>query len=107
MQTIDFDSGFAVLDGLASVRQRVLQVLRMNLGEWFLNPRAGTPYLTQVFGRRYTPLAESVIRRRIEEVDGVDEVISVTASADRALRSLNLTVVLRSDGETTSVGISI
>lgn len=36
---------FEVVDGLESVRRRVLARLRFNLGEWYLRPGAGVPYL--------------------------------------------------------------
>lgn len=98
VQTIDFEAGFVAIDGLESVRQRVVQMLHMNLGEWFLNTRAGTPYLTQVFGQRFAPLAEHVLRRQIEAVPGVDDVLEISSTFDRDDRRLRISVVVQTDG---------
>lgn len=107
VQTIDFDAGFTAIDGVESVRQRVLQALRFNQGEWFLNTSAGTPYLTQIFGTRFAPLSESVIRRHISDVPGVDDVASITSTFDSATRRLNISVVVVSDNEPITATLSI
>lgn len=87
----DLAGGFAVVDGLEAVRQRVLQHLRFTLGEWFLRPDEGVPYFEGLFSDSAgIELASQLI---VSEVLGIEEVTSVEvlrAVVDPATRRLQL-----------------
>ena len=83
------DIRFEVVDGLESVRQRVQQHLRIRLGEYFLNSRAGLPDLRILGQRRQEALAIQIIRDHILEVEDVTGVRNVVVSFDPRTRELS------------------
>lgn len=98
-QTIDFEGGFALLDGGESVRRRVLQALRMSVGEWFLDRAAGTPYLGGVLGHVDVALAEQVVRARAAAVDGVASVFRTQVLHDAEARHLTLRLLVDTEDD--------
>ena len=73
------DGNLVFEEGIESVRQRVCQRLAFILGEWFLNLRAGMPYLSEVFTalRSNTDIAANIIAANIADVQGVSGVVVV------------------------------
>lgn len=45
---LDADKNVAIVDDAESLRQRLLERLRMFLGEWFLDETIGVPYFQQI-----------------------------------------------------------
>lgn len=101
--TIDTENGFAAVDGVESVRQRVLQTLHFSRGQWFMNLAAGTPYLTSIFGRSAVPLAEQQLRSRIEALDGVDAVTEIRSEIDEDTRTLTIYITVQTEGASLQV----
>ena len=72
----DVSPALATVDGLESVRQRVVQRLRLHRGEWFLNRDAGMPWHQEMLGH---PLSAELSGRIIvDQILGVPDVIDVT-----------------------------
>ena len=71
----DGDLDFTLIDGIESLRQRLVQRLLFWRGEWFLDTSQGVPYLPSVLGRQGSlTLLRQVITAYIEvddEVTGV------------------------------------
>jgi len=104
----DLAAGFAVVDGLEAVRQRVLQRLRLFRGESFLDAEAGVPYLTDLIGERLpSALAGSIIADQIREVPGVLAVDNVDAQLDPATRQLSVTAEVTADDGTAAVAVTV
>ena len=70
-----------------AVAQAVLTRLKLWLGEWFIDLTTGTPYQQAVLGKGTTQSVEPVLRARILETQGVEEIISFSYSFDPEQRS--------------------
>jgi len=104
----DLAAGFAVVDGLEAVRQRVLQRLRLYRGESFIDAEAGVPYLTDLLGERLpSALAGSIIADQIRGVRGVVAVANVDAQLDPATRRLSVSADVSADDGTASVAVTV
>lgn len=95
-------SDLAIIDGAASLVQRVKVALSVHTGEWFLDIRAGVPWLSLVFVRNPNlPVVDSVLRARIASVPEVARIESYQSTYDPARRRLDVTFrVIRIDGTT-------
>ena len=84
--TDDIDGG--VVDGVESLRQRIVQALRFRIRTWYLDRQAGLDY-NLLIGHRVTPaLAASTLSSAIRE-EGGDEIVNlnnVQFSLDRENR---------------------
>lgn len=62
-----------------SVRQRILCMLRTELGEGFTDPEYGTPWLGEILGlpAPHLDVATKILREKISAVEGVARVISI------------------------------
>ena len=79
----DLAAGFVVVDGVEAVRQRVLQRLRLSLGEWFMAGDEGVPYFEGVFaGNAGVELAAQLIAAEVLRIEDVIAVEVVSASVD-------------------------
>ena len=78
-----------VVDGLESVRQRVVQRLLFIFREWFYNESLGTQYTPDVLGHDYdSDLARQELTRQIltvEDVTGVRGLSVTLAGPSRVL----------------------
>ena len=86
----------AVVDGLESLRQRILQRLLFWEGTWFLDIRQGIDY-DLILGQPDVRLAAVVITEAIRD-EGGDEVIEVTqvrAELERGTRVLLYSCVVK------------
>ena len=99
----DLTDGFAVVDGLEAVRQRVLQHLRLTLGEWFLSPEEGLPYIDGLFADQTgVDLAAQLISAEVQDVEDVTSVEVTEAVLDPASRRLRVELrVGTADGQVT------
>ena len=88
--TRDGDLDFTVVDGLESVKQRIVQRLLFWRGEWFLDTSKGIPYLPRALVRRGSSplLLRQVITDAIEEVDGVVAVRDIEVTYQAAERRI-------------------
>ena len=72
--TDDIDGG--VVDGVESLRQRIVQALRFRISTWYLDRQAGLDY-NLLIGHRISPaLAASTLSSAIRE-EGGDEIVSL------------------------------
>ena len=99
----DLPQGFAVVDGVEAVRQRVLQHLRFTLGEWFLAPDQGIPYFEGLFADNASvELAAQLISAEVLTVQNVTSVEVVRATLDPSTRRLKVELrVGTADGDLT------
>jgi hypothetical protein len=74
--------------------QHALTRLRLQLGEWFLDRREGTPWKTRVLGKHTEGTRDPVIRFRVLSTSGVTGIAEYFSNLDRETRgfSVNLTV---------------
>lgn len=74
-------------DGVAQVVES-----RLNLweGQFYLDLEEGTPYETQVLGRRTEALRDPALRTRILQTPGVARIEAYASALDRATRRLTV-----------------
>lgn len=60
--------------------------LMLFLGEWVLDTRAGTPWNTQVLGKRTADTRDPVIRSRLRGTPGVTALAAYDSRLDRTTR---------------------
>lgn len=69
----------------------VAQVVQSRLGlwerQWYLDLAEGTPYTTQILGKRTEALRDPAIQTRILQSPGVTEILSYDSVLDRATRT--------------------
>ena len=90
--------GLAIVRGADRVRQNIQIKLRLWTGEWFLDTEAGTPYLSDILGKRISlGGALAAIRASIMEVDSVNGITSFSYTFNRQTRVLNYTFEAATD----------
>ena len=95
----DLTGGFAVADGVEAIRQRVLQHLRFTLGEWFLAPDEGMPYVGGLFADNAgVDLASQLITAEVLRVDGVTAAEVLQATLDPSTRKLRVELRVETAG---------
>ena len=72
------------------VGQLVSSRLRLWLGQWFLNPSDGTPYLTEVLGKYTDETRDAVIRSRIFATTGVSDIVGYNSQLSRQTRDFTI-----------------
>ena len=76
-----------VVTDLEDVRQRVIEALRFEQGEWYLAVSKGVPYRSEVFTRPVSAgLAKAVIADRVRRVEGVTRILELSASINADTR---------------------
>ena len=86
---LDENSSLGVVSGAESLRQRVVETLRLFRGELFLDARRGIDYFNEVFQRPVHPglaasLITSAILERNTEVTGVRNIELTLSPQDRS-----------------------
>lgn len=76
----------------AGVGQTISNRLRLWTGEWFLDTGAGTPWLQEILGEATT--AEAVLRTRILETEGVNEILEYASVFDPNTRRLTISATV-------------
>jgi len=78
-------------DGVAQVVES-----RLNLweGQWYLDAAEGTPYQTQVLGKRTEATRDPVLRARILETPGVTEIAADSSTLNRETRALAVSATI-------------
>ena len=91
------DLDFRIVDGLESLRQRVVQAIRFRFGTWFLDNRRGLQY-DRIMGHTTTlELATSTITETIRAEGGneITNIIDVTATLDAETREMSYRAVVQ------------
>lgn len=87
-----------LVDGVEAVRQELQIRYRFFLGEWFLDPNEGVPYIRDVLKKAPN---ESQVRALLAEVardtPGVAQVDGIELDLDNATRTLTVTLQLTVD----------
>ena len=83
-----------LVDSPEAVGQLIETRLRMSVGDYFLNARDGTPYLTQVLGYNTAGTRDFAIQDRILSTQGVDEITQYSSSNDTLTRALSMTATV-------------
>lgn len=65
-----------------AVAQAARTRLKLEVGEWFLDVTAGTPYRTQVVGYGTQHSRDIAIRNRILGTQGLTEIVAYSSSVD-------------------------
>ncbi len=74
--------------------QAVLTRLRLQLGEWFLDTRDGTPWKTRVLGKYTANTRDPVIRARVLGSEGVIAIVAYGSQLDRETRRFAVQVTI-------------
>lgn len=95
----DMAFGFGLADYASdaeAVAQNVKTRLLLLAGEWFLDAGAGLPYLRDIVIKPANiQLAQSLIKRRILETDGVASISDFAVSFDSNTRRLTVTATVK------------
>lgn len=97
-----------------AMRQKIKAYLKTFLGEWFLddplNPSVGIGYFQNLLGQKGVtiPLADSVFRSSIININGVTKIINLAFDFDTVARNLELTFSVEiADGTTVTDTFSL
>ena len=74
--------------------QHALTRLRLELGEWFLDRREGTPWQTRVLGKYRENTRDPVIRYRVQGAFGVKEVLEYSSNLERETRAFSVNMLI-------------
>ena len=86
-------AGIFLTNSPEAVRQAVQTRLSLWTGEWFLDLQEGTPYEELILGFNNQGLRDQIIKERVLETQGVDEITDYQSvkSADRRL-AISITI---------------
>lgn len=91
-----------------TVAQAVLTRLKLWRGEWFLNTEDGTPWMTEILGKRRAGTnPDAAIKQRILETQGVTEIADYSSSFDGNSRTLSVTCTLNTQYGSTVVSVTL
>jgi len=76
------------------VAQSALTRLRLSLGEWFYDASDGTPWVTEVLGERTQATRDIVVRDRVRNTVGVQQITRYGSLVDPLTRSWSAAMVL-------------
>ncbi len=92
--TLDNGAAFFV-DTPEAVAQAVLTRLRLWQGEWFIDITDGTPWNSEILGKRQQGISpDTAVRTRILQTKGVTEILSYSSSFDGNTRKLAVTATV-------------
>lgn len=78
----------------AAVAQAVQTRLQLLTGDWFLDVSEGTPWRTKILGKHPQTAYDSLIKARILETQGVQNIVSYSSTLDAGSRALTIAVTL-------------
>lgn len=94
------DISIVTLD--AAIRQRLLQTLRLFLGEWFLDTSAGVPYYQSILVKNPNlDVVQASIKNAILSTPGIIELLSFNFNYDAAQRKVTMDFDAKSTNGTT------
>ncbi|EGW50742.1 hypothetical protein HMPREF1022_02303 [Desulfovibrio sp. 6_1_46AFAA] len=90
----DFQMGHGTADYHVDTPEGVAQAVKTRLallsGEWFLDLTEGTPYVTHVWGKHTRDTYDPILRRRILQTEGVNELMSYESTFDPETRKITV-----------------
>jgi hypothetical protein len=94
------DISIVTLD--AAIRQRLLQTLRLFLGEWFLDTSAGVPYYQSILVKNPNlDVVQASIKNAILSTPGITELLSFNFNYDAVQRKVTMDFDAKSTNGTT------
>lgn len=94
----DYSFGNGQLDFWVNVPEAVGQAVQTGLllwqGEWFLNTDLGTPYATNILGKRTKDQADTAIRQQIALTQGYVSIDTYESVLDPNNRALTVTTTV-------------
>ena len=88
------DQAAFLRDTPEAVAQVVVSRLHLWSGEWFLDLNEGTPYTTEVLGKRTEATRDPVLRSRILDTPGVIEITAYDSVLNRQTRGLSVAATI-------------
>ena len=82
------------IDTPEAVGQAVKTRLLLWLGEWFLNIEEGTPFMQGILGKHNKETADTTIRQRVLETEGMVNIESYLSEIDPDNRKMNVTMTI-------------
>jgi hypothetical protein len=90
-----------IVDKDAAIRQRLLETLRLFLGEWFLDTSKGLPYYQSILIKNPNlDVIEGLLRNAILNTDGVEQLTEFTFNYSSAGRTLSVSFQAQSSNGT-------
>ena len=87
--------GDFLVDSPETVAQAVLTRLKLWRSEWFIDTSDGTPWATEVLGKRnQNKNPDAIIKQRILKTQGVKEIIEYTSTFDGDTRTLKFSATI-------------
>lgn len=80
-----------------AVAQIVESRLQLWSGQWYLDLDEGTPYETQVLGKRTEAMRDPALRARILDTPGVAEIASYASILNRDTRSFSVNTTVSTE----------
>ena len=91
-----------------AVAQAILTRLRLWQGEWFVNTDDGTPYMTEILGKRYQGKnSDTAIIKRILGTPGVQQIDSYSSSFNGDTRKLSFTATVSTAYGSTTISTTL
>lgn len=101
---VDKNGNFATVSELEALRQKILQRLRLFLGEWFLDTTRGVPYFQNILGENVNPsIATQILTNEIAKEDEITAVKNVQYTFDRITRNFTYSATVSSVWGSTQV----
>ena len=86
----------SLIDGDEAIKQRLIIALQIFKGEWFLDTDLGVPYYQTIFQKGVTKdVVDSILKRKIEDVEGISRIVSFTSTLNNATRDYTCTFVCK------------
>lgn len=91
---VDLTNGkMSFVEGVDAIRQKLLVGLRLFLGEWFLDTRAGLPYYERILGKKGRDEIAMIFKRYILSCDGVTAVSDLVFDFDNKKRAMSISFI--------------
>lgn len=94
----DYSFGRGAADFWRDVPDAVAQSVRTRLhleqGEWYLDSAEGTPWRTQVLGKRTESTRDLMVQMRVTETTGVNELVSYSSDLNRDTRGFSVALTI-------------
>lgn len=94
----DYSFGRGPVDFWRDVPDAVAQSVRTRLhleqGEWYLDSQEGTPWRTEVLGKRTENTRDLMIQMRVTETPGVNELVSYSSDLNRDTRGFSVGLII-------------
>lgn len=100
-------SGILLIDSPAAVAQAIDTRLRLWTGDWFLDLQEGTPYEGQILAYGTQGTRDQVLKARILETQGVEELLAYQSSVNGRSMTVQATVRTRYGQETINTTLEL